>query len=197
MPIKLGSTGKPQASSSAGLGLDTRSRLNQQLLANVQESSRYAFDRCSTSMAEEELSELQQLVIAGPRVQETAPQLEEQLELPPEYFEISQVEYANNPEPVVCEEAKMVDAQLYNRPAQVSRTPRGTIEFVVQEDGRTLTPEYNKCGILTAIDFGEGTKLVQSDGDRGWRLSAPDVQFNQPISIRSVVFDRKGYLTIV
>lgn len=199
MRIQLGTTAKAQGS--IGLGLDTRSRYQEQILANVQYSSVYSFNQPSnsTSMAEHELQELQRLVVEGPKTME-APQAVEERQMP--YVFLPMVEEPTpirQPEqqpaaPVSYYNFKPITEGLCNRPAQVGRTQRGTIEFVIQEDGRRLVPEYNKCGILTGVDLGDGTKLTQEASDGSWCMTSPNNK--QALPIKSVAFDRNGSLSI-
>jgi hypothetical protein len=247
MRIQLGKTAKLQAPGSVTLGVDARRGWQEQILANVQHSSKYAFDQSSTatSLADEELVALQRLMAEGPKWQET-PAPSEEVALPymidpmVEEYELAahtpeepvappdQVaqEYANGPflvtegyptalfrsaeghpqapihvpeeqlETSFCQDDKTVVPELCNRPAQIGRTTRGTIEYVIQEDGRKLTPEYNKCGILTGVDFGDGTKLTQSNSDGFWHMMSHEFLNSQPLRIKSVAFDKSGCLNI-
>jgi hypothetical protein len=244
MRIQLGKTAKTQPQASTGLGLDTRGRYQEQLLANVQHSSKYAFDQSgsSTSLAEHELMELQRLVAGGPQSEaqqpeapvefeeqplpfafnpmfnpmpeeQSAPPMQIEEEQPAPVFQLAEEQPASiipmqeeqplfvvatpEEEPTALfrnNDDNKLAQELYNQPAEIGRTQRGTIEFVIQEDGRKLVPEYNKCGILTGIDFGEGTKLTQDAGDGSWCLvSANNIQ---QLSIKSVAFDKDGTLSI-
>ena len=260
MRIQLGkSNHAAQAPASAGLGLDGRRGWQDQILANVQYSSKYAFNQASTAsaLAEEELMELQRLVAGGPKPQEAqvAPEralpfmidpmadevatyMVEELPVAPVHAaEQNQAEedYPSAPVAEECptplfrvanehstalfcgteehpvapiqmqeerldasfsQDGKTVMPELYNRPAQIGRTVRGTIEFVVQEDGRTLVPEYNMCGILTGVDFGDGTKLTQCNSDGSWHMMSHDSHNSQALPIKSVAFDKNGCLSI-
>lgn len=215
MRIQLGTTGKSQAQGSTGLGQDARSRYQEQLLANVQYSSKYAFNQPTSfnSLADDELVELQRLVAEGPKPNQTPALFEEQA-LPfafnsiveePQAAVIQTVEETPlfidaTPEEQPAslfrnQDSKKIVQELYNRPAQIGRTQRGTVEFVIQEDGRKLVPEYNRCGILTGIDFGEGTKLTQDAGDGTWCLNSANGR--KPLSLKSVAFDKNGSLSII
>lgn len=74
----------------------------------------------------------------------------------------------------------------------VTRTNRGTIAFVCQPNGRTITPIYNRCGIMTGARFSDG--IVVDSTRRGWILKEPD---GASYELRGLFFDNEGNLTTV
>jgi hypothetical protein len=78
--------------------------------------------------------------------------------------------------------------------AKTARTPRGTIEFVRLPGGRKITPLYNRCGIMTGVEFSDGVKIIKSDGEFPWLVLDADGQPVEELKIKYLTFDRLGNL---
>jgi hypothetical protein len=204
------------------MGVGGRKRLNEQLLANLekqQSNCRYGSNnQSSASQSESYLQELENLTCAAffpPKMnEEPTPELKIP-ELKISELAIPEVAMAEAPIPEVnIQEAEEIEkpcsetakalienlnrepALAYNRPTEISRTERGTIEFVVQDDGRTLTPFYNKCGMITGLDLGDGTSLHKAAGSESWYAEDNATTAKADVPIKSVAFDKLGNLLI-
>ncbi len=78
--------------------------------------------------------------------------------------------------------------------SELFRSERGTIQMVVHENGRRIKPNYNKCGILVAVELGNGATLRRSSGSELWSIVGQDNQEIVPSEIKAVYFDRQGSL---
>lgn len=85
--------------------------------------------------------------------------------------------------------------QTREQTTKVSRTTKGTIEFVIQEEGIRLTPQY-KGGQLIALILNDGTKLMQGHNDGPWSIVADHNDNKLALPIKSVSLDKEGHLTI-
>ncbi len=75
------------------------------------------------------------------------------------------------------------------------RSRRGTIEMVVQRNGRILTPEYNNVGVLKSVSTSDGIMFKMNSDGKGWSISDRSGKQINSSPIVSVAFDKKGNLT--
>lgn len=79
----------------------------------------------------------------------------------------------------------------------IKRTKRGTIEFVRFPDGKTITPHYNRCGIMTSIGCNDGSRIVKSEGQFPWIVLDAHGRHVEELKIVQLNFDRAGNLIYV
>jgi len=87
-------------------------------------------------------------------------------------------------------------AQTHTQRPNISRTPRGTIEFVLPQEGIKLMPQYNRCGTITGLTLADGTKLRQGRTEGPWTIVTKYKNDKLTLAIKSVTLDKNGTLTI-
>lgn len=79
----------------------------------------------------------------------------------------------------------------------VVKSSRGTVQLLVQRNGRTMKPRYNQCGVLIGVEMSDGWELVYMPKRNRWVIFNHDGTTPLPLKITSVSFDQKGNLWYV
>lgn len=79
----------------------------------------------------------------------------------------------------------------------VVKSSRGTVQLLVQKNGRTMKPRYNQCGLLIGVEMSDGWELVYMPKRNRWVIFNHDGTTPLPLKITSVSFDQKGNLWYV
>jgi hypothetical protein len=100
-------------------------------------------------------------------------------------------------ESACAETVQPTESERNAKGSNVERSVRGTIAFICHRSGTSIKPQYNRCGILTALEFQDGSRFVRSSGPKPWMVLDADGEEQSQPKVASVSMGRRGTISFV